>query len=254
MTEFNSTTQNQSAGIDLDRLLFRYRQQRALIIDDEIESVNMTKMILMSAGIDVSGAYTAREALEKLPLVKPDVILLDLLMPETSGYELYHQLHKFTQTPIVIVSARAQTEDIVNGLEIGAADYVTKPFRAAELIARVRTAMLHVAPKPANTIIEFPSIDLRINMSAREVSIRDKVIFLPEKEYQVLDLLARYAPSAVRKETFTQEIWGENNEKAQKRVKYLIFLLRQKLELDPTQARLIVNHDRFGYRLVTNPG
>lgn len=249
MTEFSSVNNQQQHGIDLDRLLFRQRQQRALIIDDETESVNMMKMILMGAGIDVSGAYNPRDALEKLSIVKPDVILLDLLMPEVHGYELYNQLRKRTEVPIVIVSARAQTDDIVRGLQLGATDYVTKPYRAAELIARVRTAMVHTIAKPANSIIDFPSIELRINITAREVRIRDKIIFLPEKEFEVLTLLARQAPSAVRKETFTEEIWGENSDKAQKRVKYLIFLLRQKLEENPSEPKLIINHDRFGYRL-----
>ena len=249
MTEFSSVNNQQQHGIDLDRLLFRQRQQRALIIDDETESVNMMKMILMGAGIDVSGAYNPRDALEKLSVVKPDVILLDLLMPEVNGYELYNQLRKRTEVPIVIVSARAQTDDIVRGLQLGATDYVTKPQRAAELIARVRTAMVHTIAKPANSIIDFPAIELRINITAREVRIRDKIIFLPEKEFEVLTLLARQAPSAVRKETFTEEIWGENSDKAQKRVKYLIFLLRQKLEENPSEPKLIINHDRFGYRL-----
>ena len=230
----------QSVAGSLDRLLFRQRRRRALIIDDGTESVNMMKMVLMSAGIDVSGAFTAQEAFDKLPIVKPDIILLDLLMPDVSGFDLFTRLHKSTPAPIVFVSARGQTEDIVRGLQLGATDYITKPYRPAELIARVKAAMLHTTPRSASTILDFPAVSLRINLTAREVRVRGETIFLPEKEFEVLSLLARNAPSAVRKETFTQEIWGENSDKAQKRVKYLIFLLRQKLEQNPSEPKLII--------------
>ena len=134
----NNSTQTIIPGIDLDLAQESHKRLTALIIDDEPETVRMMKYVLMEAGMDVVGANSGLDAIEKCPHAQPDVILLDLMMPEMDGFETFRFLRNITNAPVLIVSAKSQKEDIVDGLKFGADDYLTKPFYPAELVARIQ--------------------------------------------------------------------------------------------------------------------
>ena len=137
-TKLISNDQHNNQGLDLDDVMQESPRKRVLIIDDEIESTTLMKLVLMSAGLDVVGAASGEESMGKASEIKPDVILLDLMMPSMDGWQTFENLRKITDAPIVFVSAKTDKFDIVRGLELGADDYVTKPFHPSELIARVQ--------------------------------------------------------------------------------------------------------------------
>ncbi len=137
-TKLISNDQHNSQGLDLDNVMQESPRKRVLIIDDEIESTTLMKLVLMSAGLDVVGVASGEESLVKASEIKPDVILLDLMMPSMDGWQTFENLRKITEAPVVFVSAKTDKFDIVRGLELGADDYVTKPFHPSELIARVQ--------------------------------------------------------------------------------------------------------------------
>jgi DNA-binding response OmpR family regulator len=223
-----------------------------MIVDDEIETVSMIKAVLISAGMDVVGADSGLDAIEKCPHAQPDVILLDLMMPGMDGYEAYSYLRNITNAPVLIVSAKTQKEDVVEGLQFGADDYVTKPFYPAELVARINNVVRRSRYVPPITTYTFPNVDLHVDLESREVVLRGKQVLLPNKEFEVLAVLARQAPKLVTKDVISREVWGENNIRVENRIKYFIHLLRNKMETDIRNPRLIVSREGLGYRLATD--
>ncbi len=144
-------------GLDLDRLDPSTPRRRVMIVDDEPETVGLLKYILSNAGIDVAGADSGKSAIDKVSRIWPDLILLDLMMPEMDGMETFANIRKLTPAPVVIVSAKNQKEDIVKGLQMGADDYITKPFHPAELVARVNTVVNRSRQISAPSgLMEFP--------------------------------------------------------------------------------------------------
>ena len=240
-------------GNDLDNFNDSSPRRRALIVDDEIESTTLMKMVLMSAGLDVTGAYSGHESLEKCSKLHPDVILLDLMMPVMDGWETYEKLRNITNAPVLIVSARTGKEDIVRGLEIGVEDYITKPYHPAELIARVNRVLNRSAATSHPQQYHFSEIGLKINTKTHEVEYDQRLIELPKKEFQLLSILAYHAPETATNEILAKELWGDNSEKIQNRIKHLIFVLRQSLESDPSRPKLVRNREGIGYRLAIKP-
>ena len=240
-------------GFDLDSFFETSQRKRALIVDDEIESTTLLKMVLMSAGLDVVGAYSGAESLIKCSKMHPDIILLDLMMPSMDGWETYGKLRDICDAPVLIVSAKTGKEDIVHGLDIGIEDYVTKPYHPAELIARVNRVLSRSQASSHPHTFHFPEIDLNIITASHEVFFGQRSIELPKKEFQLLNVLAYYAPQAVSNETLAKELWGADSDKIQNRIKHLIFVLRQSIEPDPAHPTLIKNREGIGYRLVVKP-
>lgn len=241
-----------SPGIDLDMVKESHKRLTAMIIDDEPETVRMMKFILMEAGMDVVGASSGLDAIDICPHTQPDVILLDLMMPEMDGYEAFRYLRNITNAPVLIVSAKAQKEDIVNGLVFGADDYLTKPFFPAELVARVNNIVKRSKYVKPITAYSFPNIHLTIDIESREVNLRGETFLLPRVEFEVLLVLAKFAPKIVTKEVIAHEVWGEDSDKIQKRIKYFIHIIRRKLEIDPHAPRIIISREGLGYRLDTD--
>lgn len=238
-------------GIDLDAVRAKPSANRALIVDDDPDTVDLIKIIFRNAGLDVIGAYNGPEALEKCADLQPHIILLDLMMPGMDGWETYDKLRRLTDAPVIVVSADTKKDNVVRGLNLGFDDYVTKPFYAPELVARVKTVMRRVEKVSPVTIREFPGISLIIDHESHEVKLMGKEIHLSVREFAVLEVLARKAPRLVRYEEIAAKVWGEDNEKIRNRIKYLIYLLRQKLENDPDQPQVILNREGLGYLLNT---
>lgn len=240
-------------GIDLDQVDSGERQ-RVLVIEDEADTIFLLKQIFRIAGFNVMSAMSGQEALKKIVTYEPDMILLDIMMPDMDGWETLAYLHQMTEVPVMIISALGTKHDVVRGLQAGVDDYITKPFHSEELIERVRAVLRRARkPKEINRFV-FPHAGLIIDQINQEVTFNNQTIRLTQREFAVLTVLARHAPAIVSYETIAREVWGEeetNSANARKRTKYLIYLLRQKLgEVDP-QNELIYNMDRLGYQLQT---
>jgi DNA-binding response OmpR family regulator len=239
-------------GLDLDAIYQGPARQRILIVDDDLDTLFLLKEIMRNAGFDVIGASSANEALKKCADIPPDIILLDLMMPDTDGWQTFAYLREMTAAPVIIVSAKSTKDDIVQGLQVGVDDYVTKPFFNAEVVARVNAVLRRARTPEHKTTLVFPGIPLVVNLETMEVSIRNRLIHLTIKEFAVLSVLAKQAPKTVHYETLAKEVWGEDTPLARKRLKYLIYLLRRKLEKDPANPLIIVNNEAYGYKLQTN--
>jgi DNA-binding response OmpR family regulator len=239
-------------GVDLDLVTTGHKRITAMIVDDDPDTIRMIKTILMGAGMDVIGAVSGLDAIDKCPHSQPDVVLLDLMMPEMDGYETFHHLRTITSAPIMIVTARSLKDDVVEGLQFGADDYVTKPFYPPELVARVNTVVRRTRYIAPVSSYSFPTVNLTVDVEAREIIHNEKKILLPTKEFDVFSVLVRFAPKLVSKEVIAREVWGEDNEKIQNRIKYFIHILRGKLEEDMSRPKLILSREGLGYRLNTD--
>ena len=240
-------------GYDLDIFLNAQSRQRALIVDDDSDTVNLLKMTLQQAGMDVMGALDGFEAIRKLSDAQPDIVLLDLMMPELDGLETLRMMRQTHDVPIVIVSAKASKEDIVEGLNAGGDDYVPKPFHPGEVVARVNAVLRRAKPAESGARLAFPKANLAIDFETREVLIDDTSIQFTPKTFAVLEVLARNAPRPVSHQQIAEEVWGEDSPKIRKRIKYTILLIRRKLGDRADKPRLVLNRPAFGYQLRTEP-
>jgi DNA-binding response OmpR family regulator len=238
-------------GIDLDAYRSILSSQRALIVDDDPDTVDLLKIIFRNVGMDVIGAFSGLEALQKCADIRPNVILLDLMMPGMDGWETYQKLRGMTDAPVIVVSADTKKENVVRGLNLGFEDYVTKPFFPAELVARVNTAMRRGKAVESDLVKHFQEIDLSIDYDSHEVKLHGKPIHLSPREFAVLGVMAKRAPRMVRYEEIAAEVWGNDSIKIRNRIKYLIYLLRQKIEKDPNDPGLIINREGLGYQMRT---
>jgi DNA-binding response OmpR family regulator len=240
-------------GMDLDALEIRSSSQRALIVDDDPDTVDLIKIIIQNAGMDVFGAFSGYEALQKCANLHPNIILLDLMMPGMDGWETYHGIRKMTSAPVIVVSAITKKEQVVRGLQMGCDDYVTKPFFPPELVARVQTVLRRAGGPSPVTVRVFPEVGLTIDSESHDVKLNEDLVQLTPREFSVLEVLARSAPRMVRYEEIAVDIWDDDSAKIRNRIKYLIYLLRHKLERDPNNPQLILNREGLGYQLNIEP-
>lgn len=240
-------------GVDLDLVLHAPYRPRVLIIDDDPDMVFLLKAILREAGFDVTGANHCREAITKCLASKPDAILLDLMMPDIDGWDTYEQIRQVSDAPVMIISALSAKETVVRGLLMGADDYLTKPFFNAEVVARLRKIVQRASERPGAHPLYFPSIQLGIDPDAHQATLRGAPIHLTGREFSLLELLARRAPRVVRYEEIARQIWHADNPDVRKSIKYIVYLLRRKLETDPADPKLLLNVEQQGYRLQTEP-
>jgi DNA-binding response OmpR family regulator len=240
-------------GIDLDQMETMERQ-RVMVVEDEIDTVLLLKQIFRMAGFNVVSAASGEEALKKIVKYEPDMVLLDIMMPDMNGWETLEYLRQMSEVPVIVCSALGTKHDVVRGLQAGVDDYVTKPFHSEELIERVRAVLRRTQkPKEISRFI-FPQVGLVIDQMNQEVIYNDQTISLTQREFAVLSALAKHAPAIVSYETIASEVWGEketSSANARKRTKYLVYLLRQKFNEAEPDNDLILNVDRLGYKLQT---
>jgi two-component system, OmpR family, alkaline phosphatase synthesis response regulator PhoP len=246
-TTNNDKTINKS-GIDLDQAVPNDRH-RILVVDDEPDTVTLLKHVLIRDGYDVSGATSGKEALVKINEVKPSLVLLDLMMPGMDGWETFHQMQLVNDLPVIVISALAQSQYIVKALELGADDYITKPFEQAEVKARVNAVLRRAAKPKVMNRIGFSDIQLLVDLDTQEISYHGKRIQLTGKMFEVLALLAKKAPHVATYDEILNAVWGENNTAARNRLKYLVYLLRNEFNRVDPAKEIIENVDRLGYRL-----
>lgn len=238
-------------GIDLDETANVVRQ-RILVVDDEMDTITLLKQVLRLAGFDVLSANSGQEALKKTAEYNPDLMLLDLMMPDMDGYETFGYLQKLTRIPVIIISAKGMKEEIVSGLQLGVDDYISKPFNNTEVVARIRAVLRRAGHPQQTSRLVFPNVGLILDLSSHEVTFENHSISLTSKEFAVLSTLAKEAPSVVSYPVICQTIWGADSDEAHKRTKYLVYLLRRKFNRINPNKELIINVDRLGYKLLAS--
>jgi two-component system KDP operon response regulator KdpE len=222
--------------------------EKILVIDDEEMTVQLIAMLLERRGYEVIRAYRAEEGLRQAYRTHPDLILLDIMMPDMDGWEVCRRLRELSDVPIIFLTARDDVRDVVKGLEMGADDYIFKPYDNDELIARIR-AHLRRAPKPsvAEELV-FDGGNFRINFISREVKVKGQPIHLTPKEFNLLGVLARNSGRVITRTELVKEAWGPEYGDAIDSLKLYIHYLRQKVEDDPQHPGYILTSRGVGYR------
>ncbi|MBE2269503.1 MAG: response regulator transcription factor [Anaerolinea sp.] len=225
--------------------------EKILVIDDEETTVRLIEILLERRGFEVIRALSAEEGLRKAYRTQPDLILLDIMMPDMDGWEVCKRLREMSDVPIIFLTARGDLRDMVHGLEIGADDYISKPFENDELVARIK-AHLRRAPKAMmNEELIFNGGEFRINFMNREVRVRSEIRPLTPKEFSLLGVLVRNAGRVVPREELVTEAWGEEYADAIDSLKLYIHYLRQKIERDPEHPDYILTSRGVGYRFAS---
>ena len=223
--------------------------ERILIVDDEPQIRKFLRISLNAHGYEVIEASRAEEGIRKCATERPDLMILDLGLPDFDGHEAIAKIREWSDVPIIVLSVRPGEKDKVAALDRGANDYVTKPFGVAELVARVRVALRGRLPAPQDAATLMVG-DLSINIPEHRVRIRDTEVRLTRKEFDLLRLLARNAGKYVTHQQILQEIWGPAHVHESHYLRIYIGHLRQKLGDDPADPRYIENEPGVGYRLV----
>jgi two-component system KDP operon response regulator KdpE len=218
-----------------------------LAVDDEQPILRLLEITLQSQGYKVLGTRTGNEGLVQAATARPDLVILDLGLPDMEGIEVLRRIREWSTMPVIILSARSSEEEIVRCLDAGADDYLVKPFRTAELVARVRTALRHASsPTPASRL-SFGQVHL--DLAGRRVEKNGEEIHLTAIEYGILALLAQNAGRILTHGQILQKIWGPTFVEETQYLRVYIAQLRRKLEDDPANPRLIVTETGIGYRL-----
>jgi two-component system KDP operon response regulator KdpE len=224
--------------------------QKLLLIDDEAQIRRLLRAALPAHGYTLSEASTAREGIADAGMNNPDIILLDLGLPDGDGIDVAKQLREFTCTPIIVLSARNLDKDKVAVLDAGADDYVTKPFSMSELLARLRVARRHAESRTTERQeLSFALGALRVDLARRQVFVADKSVSLTPIEYKLLTVLLRNAGWVVTHQQLLKEVWGVRFGTQTQYLHVFMGRLRHKLELDPARPRLLLTEPGVGYRM-----
>ncbi len=220
-----------------------------LSIEDENDIRKFLHATLGANNMAVIEAETGKTGLQKATSQSPDVILLDLGLPDMDGMEIIRQIRAFSRTPIIILSARGQERDKIEALELGADDYLTKPFAAGELIARIRVALRHARRPQGDAPFVYDYDSLTIDTAARRVRLDGEDIHLTPIEYKLLSVLARNSGKVLTHGALLNEVWGRHSTDNQTYLRIHTQHLREKLRDDALNPRFIVTEPGIGYRL-----
>jgi len=225
-------------------------ESTVLVVEDEASFVEALQIGLAREGFDVQVATDGVEALEVFDRVQPDVVLLDVMLPKLSGIDVCRQLRLRSKVPIIMVTAKGAEIDTVVGLEVGADDYVTKPYRIRELVARIR-AVLRRAPGDRTGDLSPAAIqvgDVMLDPDEHEVTVGGESVVMPLKEFELLHLLLANAGRVLTRETLIDRVWGSDYVGDTKTLDVHIKRLRAKVEPDPAAPRRIVTIRGLGYK------
>ena len=225
--------------------------QTVLVVEDEEAFVDALTVGLTREGFVVAIARDGIEALEQFDRVQPDLVLLDVMLPRMSGVDVCRQLRSRSAVPIIMVTAKSSEIDTVVGLEVGADDYVTKPYRMRELVARMRAALRRATPVVVDGVDEHGAYvigDVRLDPDRHEVVIRGEQVALPLKEFELLELLLANAGRVLTRDTLIARVWGVDYVGDTKTLDVHVKRLRSKVEEDPSQPTRIVTIRGLGYK------
>ncbi len=229
------------------------RLPRILLVDDEVAIQRAVGLLLRSRGYEVEVVGTGKDAVDAVVDRGPDLIVLDLGLPDLEGTEVCRRIRKVSRAPIVILSARGGEADKVAALDIGADDYVTKPFGSEELLARIRVALRRLEDGDGPEAERIAVADLIIDVNRRRVLRDDEEIRLTPKEFELLALLAHNVDRVLTHRTILKTIWGANAVEQPEHLWVLMAQLRKKIEPDPGTPRYLLSEPFVGYRLVSTP-
>jgi len=221
-----------------------------LVVEDEKNIRGFMQTILTSNGYAVLTAKTGEEALMMLSSHCPDLVLLDLGLPDTDGQLFIQAVRKWSQVPIIVVSARTHERDKVLSLDLGADDYVTKPFGTSELLARVRAALRHAAQRGSTLQVSaYHCGELTVDWEKRRIWLGESDIHLTQNEYMIVALLAQYAGKVLTYDQIIQHVWGPNASGDNRILRVNMANIRRKLETNPAEPRYIFTEIGVGYRM-----
>ncbi len=223
-------------------------EPRILVVDDEARYIRLLQINLSSEGYEVIAATNGLEAIEAVTSKNPDLILLDIMMPKLDGFSTCERIRQFSGIPIIMLTARADEEDKVKCLNIGADDYITKPFSATEVLARVRAVLRRSAGSRDETPVNiFSNGRLRIDYGKAEAWLDDKPVSLTATEYRLLILFTHHLGKVVTADELLTTTWGPQYREDREILWVTIARLRQKLEINPKEPELIVTRSGLGY-------
>lgn len=227
-------------------------QARILLVDDEVAIQRALAPLLRARGYDVEVAGTGTDAMRIFEDRTPDLVVLDLGLPDIEGTEVCRRIRRTARTPIVVLSARGGDTDKVNALDLGADDYVTKPFSPEELLARIRVALRRVMSDGGAQSGVFTAGELTIDYDRRRVLRGDTEIRLTPKEFDLLSLLARNHDRVLTHRAILKAVWGANAVEQPEHLWTLVGLLRKKIEPDPARPRYLLSEPWVGYRFAVD--
>ncbi len=226
---------------------------KILVVDDEPDVVESVRLgfELQWREIDVVGAGTGEDALDRIEQDRPDIVLLDIGLPDIDGFEVIRRIRAFSDVPVVMLTARDDAMDKVKGLELGADDYITKPFNHLELMARVKAVLRRLAmPTPTSRAPSFRSGDLEVDFAAHEARLRGERLELTPTEYKLLYHLVRNAGHVLQHGTLLAKVWGREYVDEVDYLRVYVRRLRDKLGDDPERPRYIRTERGLGYRFI----
>ncbi len=228
---------------------------KIIVVEDEAPMRRLLKTVLEAQGFVVIQAESGRRAQIEASTQRPDLIILDLGLPDLDGIELIRQLRGWSQVPVIVLSARDQEAQKVAALDAGADDYLIKPFGALELLARVRVSLRHAAMVPANDgKSDFSVGHLKVDLLNRRVSIRDREVHLTPIEYRLLSVLVKHAGKTLTHQQLLREVWGRARSDQGHYLRIYMRQLRHKLEEEPARPRFLLTEVGVGYRLLADEG
>jgi two-component system, OmpR family, KDP operon response regulator KdpE len=219
---------------------------RILVVDDEPQIVRALAINLRARGYEVSAARDGGAALQLAAAHPPDVVILDLGLPDLDGVDVIAGLRGWTTVPILVLSGRSDSTDKVDALDAGADDYVTKPFGMDELMARLRATLRRNTPADATPEVQFG--DIRVNLAVKRVTLRGEEVRLTPTEWHLLEVLVRHPDALLSQRHLLTEVWGPGYETAQGNLRLYMAQLRRKLEPDPTRPQYFRTEPGMGYR------
>jgi two-component system KDP operon response regulator KdpE len=223
-----------------------------LLVDDDPQLIRLVRANLEPAGYKVLVALEARSALELIDAEMPDIIVLDIMLPEIDGYELCQRIREFSAVPIIMLTAKVEDSDKVRGLKLGADDYVTKPFNVQELLARIEAVLRRTqSPEEASSPRTFSGGDVTVDFVQRRVMVRGQEVALTLTEYKLLSQLVSNAGRVMLHRELLTRVWGPEYQDELEYLRAYIRHLRQKLEADPHQPKYILARPGVGYIFVS---
>jgi two-component system KDP operon response regulator KdpE len=223
---------------------------KILVVDDEPRVVRLVSEVLTAVGYQVIAAASGKSAIEMVALEQPGLLLLDILLPQgPDGYEICRRVREFSEVPVIMLTAKAQEIDMLHGFDVGADDYLTKPFSAKELVARVKAVLRRTQRPEERTSVTLRCGDLEINFARRTVEVRCEQVSLTRTEYALLRQLALNANRVMLHQDLLTEVWGGEYRDDVDYLRAYIRYLRRKLEPDPSNPQYILTSQGVGYML-----
>jgi two-component system KDP operon response regulator KdpE len=228
-----------------------FKNRRILVVDDEERMVRFIRLNLEHDGFRVTEAYRGSQAIDKMRSSLPDLVLLDVMLPDMDGFEVLKMIREVSNVPVIMLTAKGEEEDRVRGLELGADDYVTKPFSPRELVSRVRAVLRRTesATAPTHGLIEVDD-RLKLDFDRHEVWVDGKLVNLRPTEYRLLYHLVQNAGWVISHDQLLANVWGYEYRDEPHYVRLYINYLRKKLEKDPANPKYILTERGVGYRFV----